>query len=127
MKTENFPEKTKGMATSSNIIIAKKIKHCIAAGKAGVAEKMAAQMEPDDLLGYAKLAQIFTKADAIFFMEDDHAKEDSSADYFDNLSEASAFCNQAIKQHEQQLINVKDELAKKALQDQVDLKRKLVQ
>ena len=71
--------------------------------------------------GYAKLEQIYTKADVIFFGEEEEQlkpiqtqEEEAAKKYLDELGKASAFCMQAIQEfEEQELAEKQSELWKK--------------
>ena len=109
LNRKEIVEKEKNLATLRTEILQQRVQECIFQGVIDVQEGMAKKFKPDDLVGYAKLEQIYTKADVIFFGEEEEQlkpiqtkEEEAAKKYLDELGKASAFCMQAIQEFEEQ-------------------------
>ena len=135
LNSKDIVEKEKNLATFRTEILQQRVQECILQGAKDVQDAMAKKFKPDDLVGYAKMEQIFTKADVIFFGEEDvHVKltqtkeEEAAKKYLVELGEASAFCAQAIQEfEEQELAEKHSELQPAKVDDRIKRNKQLVQ
>jgi len=137
LDTKEITEKEKALATQRTDILQEKVHECILQGAKDVRVGMGKKFRHDDLVGYAKLEQIYTKADVIFFGEEEdkskstetkeakNKEEEATQKYLADISEASAFCAQAIQELEKQELAEKQSEPSK-IDDRVELNKQLV-